>query len=141
MVIVINPPSLLTVCVVGLYVTAVCGVRLVDEVPKYTVRIFASSVPEFIISTTIFDELLQFILETVRNCPIFPVWLEVNVITQAYVTMIAATAITINKRVASIGEIPFFDLSILVKFSQLALPFLHFVFNKYEPRINIINLE
>lgn len=114
----IVPPSLLTIFVVGLYETEACGVRLAADVPMYTVRIFASSVPEFIMSTTIFDEFDQSTLAIVRNCPDFPVWLDVKVITQAYVTIMAATAITINKSVARIGDIPFFDLSILAMFFQ-----------------------
>jgi hypothetical protein len=36
------------------------------------------------------------------------------VITQAYVTTIAATAITINSSVASIGDMAFFDFDIFL---------------------------
>ena len=39
----------------------------------------------------------------------------VKVMTQAYVMIIAATAMTINRSVARIGDIPFLDFSILNK--------------------------
>jgi hypothetical protein len=58
----------------------------------------------------------------------------------AYVTTIAATAMTINSSVASIGEIPFFDARVL--FVKLISPvvisrFRDFLFNLYESEIHI----
>ncbi len=54
--------------------------------------------------------------------------------------MTAATAITINRSVARIGEIPFFDLNILFKTNPpLQLDLLaNTIFNKYEVRILIL---
>jgi len=52
----------------------------------------------------------------------------VNVMTHAYVTITAATAMTIKSSVASIGEIPFFDRD-----SEFT------IFNKYETAICTTN--
>jgi len=66
----------------GLYVAEV-SVKPVDDVPKYTLRIFASFDPEFIMSIAIWDELDQSTFATERNSPAFPVWDVVKVMTQA----------------------------------------------------------
>jgi len=50
-----------------------------------------------------------------RTVPAVDVVEVVKVMTQAYVTTTAATAMTISNSVARIGEIPFFDLNILFK--------------------------
>lgn len=50
-----------------------------------------------------------------RKTPACPVVLPVKVMTQAYVTTIAATAITIKSSVARIGDIPLFDFNIFCK--------------------------
>ena len=54
--------------------------------------------------------------------------------------MTAATAMTINRSVARIGEIPFFDLNIFFKTNPpLQLDLLaKTIFNKYEARILIL---
>ena len=66
----------------GLYVAEVSVVP-VDDVPKYTLMIFASAVPEFNRSIAIWDLLDQSMLATLRNSPAFPVWDVVKVMTQA----------------------------------------------------------
>jgi ABC-type tungstate transport system substrate-binding protein len=92
----------------------VTDVRFVDDVPIYAVITLPLVVPVFLMTTAI-DPDDQDMFSLVRNTPACCVCVPVNVITHAYVTMTAATAITINRSVARIGEIPFFDFNILFK--------------------------
>jgi len=89
-------------------------VRFVDEVPMYAAITFPLVVPVFLI-TTLIDPVAQDMFSCFRNTPACCVCEPVKVMTQAYVTMTAATAMTINRSVARMGEIPFFDPNIFFK--------------------------
>jgi hypothetical protein len=101
--------------------------RFVDEVPKYAAVIFPLLVPVFLMVTfmvvLVGHDTFSLIIITPACCVCVPV----KVMTQAYVTMTAATAMTINRSVARIGEIPFLDFNILFKsdFTSTAQPCCH----------------
>jgi len=95
--------------------TVMVKLRFVEEVPKYTPVIFALLVPVFLMTTLIVLLVGHDTFSSTNNTPACCVWVPVNVMTQAYVTMTAATAMTINRSVARIGEIPFLDVNIFLK--------------------------
>jgi len=108
-------------------------VRLVAEVPMYAARTFPLVVPVFLI-TTLMDPVVHEMFSCLRNTPACCACEPVNVMTHAYVTMTAATAMTINRSVARMGEIPFLDPNIFLKTNSPLLPNLlaMMIFNKYE---------
>jgi len=93
----------------------VADVRFVAEVPIYAPIIFPLVVPVFLITTLMVVLVGHDTFSLTNKTPACCVCVPVNVMTQAYVTMTAATAITINRSVARIGEIPFFDPNIFFK--------------------------
>jgi len=87
--------------------TVVSFVRLVEDVPSYIATIFEFDVPVLlnVMVTLVLSWNLMF--STTSSSPARLVVLLIYVIIHAYVTTIAATAITINSSVASIGDIAF----------------------------------
>ncbi len=86
--------------------------RFTEEVPMYTATILALLVPTFLMTTLMVDVLGHETFSFTSNTPVCCVFDPVKVISQAYVTITAATAMNISRSVARIGEILFSDSNV-----------------------------
>jgi hypothetical protein len=98
----------------GLTFPLVSGIRFVEDVPSYMATTFEFDVPVLlnVMVTLVLSWNLMF--SDTSSSPARVVVVLMYVITQAYVTTMAATAITINSNVASIGDMAFLDFNMFL---------------------------